>query len=60
MRIIGRKVEGKADRREPFVQFSIILYDKQKQKPTHSHALTRNKKRRSKNFTEIMFDGKNK
>lgn len=57
MRIIGRKVEGKADRREAFVQFSIIQYDKQKQKPTHSHALTRNKK---KNFTEIMFDGKNK
>lgn len=57
MRIIGRKVEGKADRREAFVQFSIIIYDKQKQKPTHSHALTRNKK---KNFTEIMFDGKNK
>lgn len=56
MRIIGRKVGGKADRREAFVQFSIILYDKQKQKPTHSHALTRNKK----NFTEIMFDGKNK
>lgn len=48
MRIIGRKVEGEADRREAFVQFSIILYDKQKQKPTHSHALTRNKKRRSK------------
>lgn len=45
MRIIGRKVEGKADRREAFVQFSIILYDKQKQKPTHSHALTRNKKK---------------
>lgn len=46
MRIIGRKVEGKADRREAFVQFSIILYDKQKQKPTHSHALTRNKKKK--------------
>lgn len=55
MRIIGRKVEGKAGRREAFVQFSIILYDKQNKKHTHSHALTRNK-----NFTEIMFDGKNK
>lgn len=44
MRIIGRQVEGKADFREAFVQFSIKLYDKQN-KNTHSHALTRNKQK---------------
>lgn len=56
MRIIGRQVEGKADSREALVQFSIKLYDKQNK---NKHTFTCINTQQQKNFTEIMFDGKN-